>query len=424
MGRIQTLEDLIGLLIRRRLVIGAITVFGIVITVLYGVSKPDTFESTAVIQVQSATVARPDAGPARDSSAQRLQAIQQQLTTRDNMRAMIARHDLFAQTPLSDDEKVHLLRTALRFETVASAAATNYGQPAEVSALLISAQAETRAKAASLANDFAQGILNANATDQRQRAQEAMVFFQGEAQALQTQIDAQAAEIGRYQTQNASALPGQRDLLRLELTTLETELRALDQALVGARNARAMAEARQNLRATDRRQIDTLATAIATQTAQAAALESRRAEIVTVLTQAQNVDRALADYARNLAHLQSQYEVARQRSADAETAARLQDNRQGETFTLLERAAEPDYPISGGRRQLAVVGAVASLMLGVVAAFLLDQLRPVLRTRHQLKRELDLTPIVVIPEMRIKTSAVQGPRWRRNIAWPPMGRRQ
>lgn len=400
MGQIQSLEDLIGLLLRRRLLIGAIAVFGIVMTLLYVISKPDVFESTAVIQVQTPTVSNPDASVARDNSAQRLQAIQQQLTTRENMLAVIARHGLYEGTPLTDDEKVHLLRTALRFETVASAAAANFGQAAEVSALLISAQGDTRAKAARVANDFAQGILDAGASGQKERATEALTFFRDEERVLRASIAAKEAEIGAYQSQNVDALPAQRDVLRIELTGLETELRAVDQALVGARNERAAIERKTNQRATDLRQMETLAAQIETLAAQGTALGARRAEIAATLTRAQDVDRVLSEYERELTQLQVQFDIVTRRSADADTAAKLQDRQQGETFTILERAAEPDYPISGGRRKLAMVGALASLMLGAVVAFMMDHLRPVLRTQRQLERELDLRAIVAIPEVR------------------------
>ncbi|WP_415234387.1 Wzz/FepE/Etk N-terminal domain-containing protein [Pseudorhodobacter sp.] len=401
MGKIQNMDELIGLLLRRRLLIGAVTVFGIVMTLLYVIAKPDVFESTALIQVQSPTVTSPDtaAGTAHDSSAKRLQAIQQQLTTRENMLAVIARHQLYSDLPLTDDEKVHLLRIALRFETVASAAAP-FGQTSEVSALLISAQAETRAKAARVANDFAQGILDAGADGQMERAQEALGFFREEETRLKTQIGVLEAELAGFQAQNRDALPAQRELLRTELTGIETELRALDQALVAARNDRAGIERKATLRATDRRQLDGLIAQIDTLTAQGKALETRRAELLATLAKALDVDRRMDQYQRDLTQLQNQYAIVTRRSADAETDAKLQDRNQGETFSLLERAAEPDYPISGGRRKLAILGAGASLFLGVMAAFLLDQLHPVLRTRSQLERELDLRPIVAIPEIR------------------------
>lgn len=402
MGQIQSIEELIGLLLRRRLLIGAVTVFGIVITLLYVVGRPDVFESTAVIQVQSPTVANAEVGStvARESSAQRLQVIQQQLTTRDNMLAVIARHGLYADLPLSDDQKVHLLRISLRFETVASAATTGFGAPAEVSAMLISAKADTRARAARVANDFAQGILDAGYAGQTERTQEAASFFRDEETRLKADILALETQRTAYQNSHSGTLPAQRDLLRSELTGLETELRTLDQALVAARNELATIERKTTLRATDRRQLDSLGAEIETLGAQSSALNARRDAIQALLSQSPEVDRTLAEFDRTLTQLQSQYEVVTRRTAEAETAAKLQDRQQGESFTLLERAAEPDYPISGGRRKLTMVGAVASFLLGVVVAFVLDLLHPVLRTQRQMERELDLRPIVVIPEIR------------------------
>ena len=68
---------------------------------------------------------------------------------------MIARVDLYEGTPLTDHDKVSLLRLSLRFHSVASAAAAAFGQPAEASALLINVQGDTSAKAARVANDYA-----------------------------------------------------------------------------------------------------------------------------------------------------------------------------------------------------------------------------------------------------------------------------
>lgn len=402
MGQIQSIDEFIGLLLRRRLHIGAVTVFGIVMTLLYVMAKPDVFESTAVIQVQSPNVATSDNSPTapRENSAQRLQTIQQQLTTRENMLAVIERHGLYAGLPLSDDQKVHLLRLALRFETVASAAAAGFGQPSEVSALLISAQAATRPQAARIANDFAQGILDAGSNNQAEQFRQALSFFREEAAGLKVQIDTVTDNLAAYQAENLDALPAQRDTLRTELTGIETELRSLDQSMVAARNDRAVIDRKQVLRVTDRRELDRLIAQIETQSAQAEALQARRAEILATLSKAQEFDRTIDSYQRNLTQLQNQYAEVSRKSASAETDAKLQSLQQSETFALLERAAEPDYPISGGRRKLAIVGAAASLVMGVIIAFALDHIRPVLRTRSQLERELDLRPIVAIPEIK------------------------
>ncbi|WP_050527537.1 Wzz/FepE/Etk N-terminal domain-containing protein [Pseudorhodobacter aquimaris] len=403
MGKIQSFDEFFGMLIRRRLMIALIALLGITATVLQLSTKEPLFESTAVIQVQVPTITAPTAsGTAapHENSAQRLQAIQQQLTTRENMLAVIARHNLYADLALTSDQKVHILRQSLRFQTVASAAAASFGQPAEVSALLISAQANTRTEATNVANDFAQGVLKAGADSQRARTIEAQTFFQEEQRNLKEQIVAKEAEIAQFQSQNLDALPTQRDILQIELTGLETELRSLNQTLVGQRNERDATARKTNPRATDERRIATLNAQIETLSAQSNALQTRRAEIVGILSKAQEVDRTLAEFDRDLDQLQAQYEVATRRSADAETAAKLQDSAQGETFTLLEAAVEPDYPISGGKRKLVLVGAFASLIIGMIAAFVLEHLRPVLRTQRQLERELDLRPIVALPELR------------------------
>ncbi|QCO56117.1 hypothetical protein EOK75_10480 [Pseudorhodobacter turbinis] len=403
MGKIQSFDELFGMLIRRRLMIALIALVGIIATVLQLSTKAPVFESTAVIQVQTPTITAPTASGAaapHENSGQRLQAIQQQLTTRENMQAVIARHNLYSGLPLTSDQKVHILRQSLRFQTVASAAAASFGQPAEVSALLISAQANTRAEATNVANDFAQGVLVAGAEDQKARALEAQTFFQQEQRNLKELIMAKEAEIAQFQSEHLSALPTQRAILQIELTGLETELRSLNQTLVGLRNERGAIERKTNLRATDKRQVATLSAQIETISAQSDALQTRRSEIVDILSQAQVIDRTLAEFDRDLDQLQAQYEVATRRSADAETAAKLQNGDQGETFTLLEAAIEPDYPISGGKRKLVLVGAFASLIIGLIVAFVLEHLRPVLRTQRQLERELDLRPIIAIPELR------------------------
>jgi len=401
MGQIQSIDELIGLLIRRRLLIGAIAVFGMVMTLLYVMSKPDVFESAAVIQVQTPIVTDPTSGVQMPSqSAQRLQSIEQRLTTRDNMLAVIERHGLYEGLPLSDDEKVHLLRISLRFQPVASVASPQFGAPSQVSALIVFAQADTRAKAARVANDFAQSILDAGAEVQTGRARESVEFFTRQQAEMRDQITRMEADFATFKVENAAALPAQRALREQELVGLETDLRALEQALVAARNERDAIAARQSQRITDRRQIETLDDQIARLDAQRAALEATRSEIRALLIQAPEVDRSLSTFERSLDQLQDQFEVTTRRLAEARTAMDVEQRQQGESFTLLERAMEPDYPISGGRRKLAVAGALASVMLGVGLAFLLDLLHPVLRTRAQVERELDLVPIVAIPPIR------------------------
>ena len=47
-----------------------------------------------------------------------------------------------------------------------------------------------------------------------------------------------------------------------------------------------------------------------------------------------------------------------------------------------------------------MAGGVASVIAAVALAFLLDLLSPVLRTSRHVERELDIRPVVIIPEMK------------------------
>ncbi|MFD1807705.1 hypothetical protein ACFSHQ_04630 [Gemmobacter lanyuensis] len=64
------------------------------------------------------------------------------------------------------------------------------------------------------------------------------------------------------------------------------------------------------------------------------------------------MERQLGAYDRQLQQLQSQYEAATARKAEAETSLRLEEENHSEHFTLLERAIVPEYPAGGGARRL------------------------------------------------------------------------
>lgn len=87
------------------------------------------------------------------------------------------------------------------------------------------------------------------------------------------------------------------------------------------------------------------------------------------------------------------------RRNEAEVGFRLETARQSERLTVIEPAPLPDYPVTTARKKKALMGAAASLMLALLAAFLLDLRRPVLRTAAQMERETGLAPVVSIPVM-------------------------
>jgi tyrosine-protein kinase Etk/Wzc len=330
-----------------------------------------------------------------------LQTIQQRLTTRENLLAMIDRHDLYTDLPLSNDEKVHLLRMAVRFQTVAAAAAVTYGSAPPVSAMIIFAQTDDPAKSARVANDFAQSMLDAGAETQTGRAQEAVTFFAEEERRVAAELAVLESQVAAYKNDNGDALPALRDMRREEIVGIESDLRGIEGNLAALTSELdAIRAPGRTLRETDRRQIDTLTGQIATLTAQRASLVSQRERLVIAMARMPEVERALSGYERRLDQLRAQYDQVTRRLAEADTAAKLEERQQSERFALLERAVIPELPVSGGRRKLAMAGAFASFVMGIGVAFLLDLMNPVVRTAAQMERQLGLRPMVSIPDMR------------------------
>jgi uncharacterized protein involved in exopolysaccharide biosynthesis len=399
MGPVQTVNEFLSMIWRRRLLIAAVTVACTVAVVLAVLARPRVFQAAAVIQVESPTITDGSGAVLPGSSAQRIQTIQQRLTTRDAMLAMIDRHGLYTDLPVTPDEKVHMLRLSVDFQPVASAAQGSFGAPQQVSALIITARADTADKAARIANDFAQGVLDASTENQSARARDALAFFDEEEASLAADIDRLEAEIAAYRNANADSLPATRESRRDEADTLGAEIRQLEQALAELASERSRIGQGRTLRESDQQQVAAIAAQEEVLRRQRDELAARRAALADALSRTPEVERTLATLDRRMEQLRAEYEGVTRRKADAETAQKLEERQQAERFTLLERAVSPDYPITGGRRKLVLAGAVASLMAGIAVAFLADLLRPALRTVSQFERDLGIRPVVAVPEL-------------------------
>lgn len=405
MGHIQTFDDLISFLVRRKSLIIAITILGVALSVFVVKSRPKTYEAAAVIQIQLPQVAEAATAGAAPAlgSAQLLQGIEQRLTTRENLLAVIARHGLYADAPaMTPDQKVNALRASVTFQQVASVANQTFGQPAQVSALLIYARLGDPDLVARVANDFAQSVLDQGAQGQADRARITFQFFTDEESRVSTDVAAMEAAIAAYKNAHADALPEMADARRDELTSIDSDLRDLNQSLAVLTVERDALLAQETRRATDKRRLDDLTASLALNDAQRASLDTRRAVLNAAIAQTPEVERELRGLDRQLQQLQDQYTVVSRRLAEAETDQRLAENQQDQRFTLLERAISPDFASNGGGKKIAALGAMASVALALFAAFMVDVLRPVIRTEAQMLRELDLRPVVSIPQLTLQ----------------------
>ncbi|NTT84575.1 GumC family protein [Tabrizicola fusiformis] len=401
MGQIQSFEELFAFLLRRARLILAVALIGTLAAAIYAKSRPDSYEAAAVIQVETSTVSGSNGQPATSSAAQILQSIEQRLTTRENLTAMIERHGLYADLPgLSLEKKLVLLRSSVTFQGVDSAAGQNFGQARNLSAIIISARMGDAELAARVANDFAQGVLDRSASGSRERAAQNVAFFAEDVTRIGNQIATLEAEIASYKNAHAAALPTQSQTLRDELSGLDGDLRRLSQDRIAAEGEAATLRAKETLRETDRRQLDEITRRLDVIDTQIATAQTRRDELQAALAGTPEVERVMAGYDLMLSQLQDQYEIANRRKAEADTDLRLAERQQAERLTLLDRAITPEYPMGGGGKKIAIAGALASLMAGLGLAFLLDLMHPVVRTAAQMERQLDLRPVVSIPEIR------------------------
>ncbi|NPD13872.1 hypothetical protein HOY34_01495 [Xinfangfangia sp. D13-10-4-6] len=416
MGHIRNIEDLIGFLARRWWLIALVALGVTLLAISYAMKRPDNYTAWASIEIQTAQVTVPVAGTPEtavvNGSAQLVQSLQHRLTTRQNLVTIIERHGLYADAPaMSTETKVSTLRAAIRFDTVEVTGDPAYGQPTQVSAVVISVRFGDAENAARIANDLAQSVVDLSASGQLSRARESHRFHADRLTALSAEIQAQEAKIIAWRNQNAEMLPPVSATRREELVTLETDLRELDREALLITEERRRIAARENLRPTDRQRLLELDDQTTLNQGQQDVLRNRAATIEAGLAGVAVAERGLADLERDLGQIQRNFDQASDALAEADAQVRLAERQQGERFGILDRAITPEHADGPRRKTFVMAGAVAGILAGVILAFLLDLLKPIIRTSRQMERELNLRPIIALPELR--SSARKG-HWHLN----------
>jgi uncharacterized protein involved in exopolysaccharide biosynthesis len=132
--------------------------------------------------------------------------------------------------------------------------------------------------------------------------------------------------------------------------------------------------------------------------------------------QAPEVERGYRELARNLESAQVKYQEIRAKMTEAQVSQHLETEQKGERFTLIEPAQPPEKPVSPNRKLILVLGAILSLALGVGAVMLRDHLDGSVRGSLDLKRLLDVAPLVSIPVL-VTPGERHALRRRRLVTW-------
>lgn len=376
---------------RRALVIAVAILCGSILSLLYALSRPAIYEATAVIQIETPQVAAALPGGATtnlSNNRNRLKLIEQKLMSRDSVLSVVEKFDLFGADPtMSEIEKVSQLRSAVQIVELIDPSQA-WRSDVQPSGLVITARLDDAQKAADIANEFLSLVLVEGKKRSESQANETLTFFQQEEDRISAAIAQLETEFARYKERHAASLPSRLTDQREQLARLlESQLELENQVIqLETNTGRLRAEERQ-------RQSDVLSQ-------QLQLVETRLAEINSALAEAPEVERVFSTMERQLEQLNTEYEMITSRRTEAAMTRQLESQDQFERFEVLETALVPEFSMSRGKRKIAMAGGVASVLAALGLAFLLDLLSPVMRTSRHVERELDLRPVVIIPEMK------------------------
>lgn len=412
MGPIQNLHEFFSWIRRRWKIVLLMAVLGVLGGVVAALQSERIYSANAVIQVINPVIVATteDGGDATPDVTRRVQMIEQRLMSREALLELAERHHLFDGMAITPVEQVALMRQSYSITSIA-AAQQGFTRDGSLSALIVSASDDDPDTAAAIANELADQLVQQSVDARQTNAQQALDFFRSEEDRLEAAIASLEDEIASYRSENEGYLTDSVTLRRSERARLIDGLRDL-QAELSARQSELDTLDRDSTRIVIQRQVATLEEEIAQLTQQEGEMRLRIGEIQDILTSAPAYEQTVLAMNRRMEQLQAQLTAAADRRREAELSARIEDDQQSERFELLERALVPEYPISRSRTMIAVLGLVAGIGLGVMVAFAVEWMQPVMRTSQRMERDLQLRPVISIPfEMPVRE------RRRRQAIW-------
>lgn len=399
MGPIYSFGDFLDMVRRRLFTILRVFVVGCLLSLWFAASQKHEYETAEVLQITQPQIAGELAkSTVEGSSARRMQLIEQRLMARGTVLEIIEKYGLYADQPsLTPLQKVAMLRLSVRITGVA-AAREGFSDDGTISVLTITARMPTAEQAQQVASEFGRRTIELSQAGRIDQARETLSFFAEKEAALSSQIAALEDEIAAYRHEHEVTLPGSIEFRRSEIATMNEGLLEIARERIEIRRAADQAQAEERP-ATARRMLAEFEQQLKTLDEQQALLSQRKAALEASLQTTPEVQRQLGAYDRRMAQLQAELSQMTARRNEAEVGFRLETSHQAEKLTILEPAPLPDYPVTGARKNKALIGAAASVIVALAVAFLQELRQPVLRTAVQMQRETGLMPVVSIPVM-------------------------
>lgn len=395
MGPVQTFAELRSLLGRRAPMILTISFVGIVATVLVALNSVPVYQAQARLSHHGAEIAEGVVRlPGGESAARRVQQIEQQLTARDYLLGLADRHDMFVGLPVQ--QRVEQMRGAITLISIARVE-QGFNRDGSVASLMIHARADTGPKAAALANELAEAVVDISIADRAGRTRETLEFLRAEEARIEAELRATEAEARRFAAENYEAMPVNASARAAEAARLQENLLDIEREITGLEAE--LARLGGNLRATEQRRADTLREQLSVRTAEAEQVRARIDALEPLFRRFAEVAREVEAFERRETELRGQLRGITAQLGEAQVTARLEGERQVERFEILESALVPDYPISRSRKVMVAMGAVAATGLAFMLAWLLEFLRPVIRHAAHMERAFGVQPVLSIPHV-------------------------
>jgi uncharacterized protein involved in exopolysaccharide biosynthesis len=115
------------------------------------------------------------------------------------------------------------------------------------------------------------------------------------------------------------------------------------------------------------------------------------------LAQAPAVERQYRELARDLDTAQLKYQEMRSKQSEVQVSQNLETAHKGERFTMIEPPMPPEKPVSPNRMLILAMGFVLSLVGGVGAAILRNNLDASVRGAQDIRALLSVAPLAAIP---------------------------
>ncbi|KPA21239.1 Chain length determinant protein [Shimia sp. SK013] len=393
MDRFQSLGEVLSMLRRRALLWVSVIAFGVLISLVYVLSLPREYETSATIQIEQPTIQTGESsrGSLNAEMLQKLQIVEQRVMARDNLLAIIEKFGLYRNAGLSDLQKVDLLRRAARVQHITNPQ-LRWRQDISPSALLVTVRMTDAALAANVANELVNNVLDQEEASRSARVRETLDFFDSEERRISAAIFTLEAEIAEFKRENAVILPGSVESLRTRLTDLqEIELEVQRQILSLQDGGQAEASTIRGQR------VARLAEERALYQLEISGLEAQLAATPAI-------EQAFSKLQRQLGKLEDQYEAVTIGKAQAEMNQMLEANRKSDSFAVLEVALPPDWPIAPSRKKILATGGMLSAAMALTLVFLAEMRSPVIWTRGQLERQLRLRAVAAIPVIETRRS--------------------